>query len=189
MADSPSYRFGPAGSDADLRAILAIQRANTPQALSAAEQEEQGFVTVRHHLSLLRRMNEAFPHAVARDGGGRVVGYALCMLPQFITELPVLQPLFDQLSTIRWSNAPVAQTNFVVMGQVAVAKPHRGQRLVDGMYADLCDRLQPDYSLLVTSVAARNRRSRRVHERTGFVELGRFMDHGAEWLVVGRPTG
>jgi hypothetical protein len=189
MAERPPYRFGPAGSDTDLRGILAIQRANTPQVLSASEQAEEGFVTVRHHLDLLRRMNAAFPHAVARDSADRVVGYALCMLPQFITELPVLQPLFAQLPVICWGDTPVARLPFAVMGQVAVAKTHRGQRLVDGLYADLCARLSSGYSLLVTSIAARNTRSRRVHERTGFTELGRFVDHGAEWLVVGRPTG
>ena len=191
MAKVETYRFGPARTEADLGAILDIQRRNAPDVLSEAEQREQGFVTVRHTLDLLQRMNAAFPHSVARlaGTGGAVVGYALCMLPRFIGELPVLQPLFDQLPLVSWQGRPVPAWRFAVMGQVAVAKAHRGHQLVDGMYDDLCGRLAPAYELLLTSIAVRNTRSRRVHERAHFTEIGRFVDHGSEWLIVARPTG
>lgn len=181
------YAFGPARSDADLRAILTIQRANAPDLLSETEQREQGFVTVRHDPVLLADMNTAFPHTVARYRG-EVVGYALCMLPQFAKRVPVLAPLFARIPHLAWQGESVTQIPYVIMGQVAVAKSHRGRRLVDTMYADLCSRLYPDYQLLLTSIAARNTRSRRVHERTGFAELGRFGSPDEEWLVVGRET-
>lgn len=187
-----AYRFGPAESDTDLRTILEIQRNNSPEVLSEQEQREQGFVTVRHTLDLLQRMNETFPHTVARttrEGTSVVVGYALCMLPQFIEEIPVLQPLFDQFPVVTWQGKRLTESHLAIMGQVAVAKAHRGLQLVDGMYDDLCGRLAPEYELLVTSVAVRNTRSRRVHERANFTEIGAFTDHGAEWLIVARPTG
>lgn len=187
-AMSAPYAFSPAVSDADLQAILAIQGDNAPQVLSDAEQREQGFVTVRHDLALLRAMNEAFPHAVARHGEA-VVGYALCMLPDFVVDLPILRPLHELIGQLRWEESRLAERPFVIMGQVAVAKLHRGRRLVDGMYDDLCDRLYPRYEYLLTSIALRNTRSRRVHERAGFTELAGFWQHGERWLVVGRKTG
>lgn len=54
--------YGPALSKADLQGILALQQQNLPSALSP---EEQGFVTVRHDLPLLRKMNTPHPHRIA----------------------------------------------------------------------------------------------------------------------------
>ena len=57
-----------AKSDADLQGILALQRKNLAVNLSPEEVADQGFVTVVHHLDILRRMNEAGAHTIAKDG-------------------------------------------------------------------------------------------------------------------------
>jgi hypothetical protein len=78
----PSY-VGIATSDDDLQQILNLQSQNLPKNISAEESKSEGFVTIQHILPLLKRMNEPYPHVVARNDEGSIIGYALTMLPSF----------------------------------------------------------------------------------------------------------
>ena len=44
-------------------------------------------------------IGKATAMAFAKDGA-KVVGYALCMHPDFAEDIPVLQPMFHRLSTL-----------------------------------------------------------------------------------------
>ncbi len=170
---------------ADLPQILAIQRDNVAERLSAAEVREQGFVTVQHDLALLTEMNAPYAHTVARVDG-RVVGYALVMRREFAPRIAVLLPMFERIDGLLWQGQPIGEIDYFVMGQVAIAKAYRGQGIFDGLYENLVHRLLPPYALMVTEIATRNTRSRRAHARVGFVDLLVYKDaDGEEWAVVG----
>jgi len=175
-----------AKSDTDLEGILALQRKNLAVNLSPEEVADQGFVTVVHHLDILRRMNEAGAHTIAKDGD-QVVGYALTMLPSFRTEIPVLMSMFDRLDEMEWNGKSLQDTAYFVMGQVCVAKEYRGQGVFDRLYQGLKDFNSDRFELVVTEISRRNTRSLRAHERFGFDIMEEFTDeeNGEEWVIVG----
>ncbi|MBL7783426.1 MAG: GNAT family N-acetyltransferase [Saprospiraceae bacterium] len=175
-----------AKNDADLQGILALQRKNLAVNLSPEEVADQGFVTVVHHLDILRRMNEAGAHTIAKDGD-QVVGYALTMLPSFRTEIPVLMSMFDRLDEMEWNGKSLQDTAYFVMGQVCVAKEYRGQGVFDRLYQGLKDFNSDRFELVVTEISRRNTRSLRAHERFGFDIMEEFTDeeNGEEWVIVG----
>ena len=68
-----SIQFTTVSTPDDVSGILDLQVRNLPSALTPQTLASQGFVTVRHDESVLRRMDEAAPSIIAK-AGGRVVG-------------------------------------------------------------------------------------------------------------------
>ena len=179
--------IGPVKEEKDLHAILALQQQNLPRNINNAEVKTQGFVTVEHDIDLLREMNNAYPHTIARDGE-YLAGYALVMLPQFRHRIPVLVPLFERFEQLTWHGRPVESTQWFLMGQVCVNKAYRGQGVFAAMYRDQQQRLAKDYELILTEISARNHRSLRAHEKVGFEVLEHYKADGETWVVVGLET-
>ena len=179
----------PATTDDQLRAILRLQAQNVPQSLSAEALREQGFVTVRHDLALLRRMNEREPHAIARTEAGALMGYALVMTPHFRAHIDVLRSMFDRIDRHTYAGTVLRDAPYCIMGQICVARPHRGRGVVDALYAHLDERLaRRGYRYLITLIADRNPRSLRVHARVGFQPLERYVgETGEDWHLVIKP--
>jgi hypothetical protein len=170
----------------DIRQILDLQAANLASALTPDAIASQGFVTVRHDLDVLERMNETAPAIIARDGD-RVVGYALVMPRAFASDVPILQPLFQMLDALAWKGVLLRdQTRWFVMGQVCIAEGYRGRGIFDGLYRTMADAYRDRYDFTVTEVAARNTRSLRAHARAGFYTLQRYADAttGEHWHVI-----
>ena len=171
----------------EVRDILELQARNLPSALTPETMANQGFVTVRHDASVLQRMNEAAPAIVAK-AGGRVVGYALVMPPSFAADVPILGPLFEMLETLSWKGVPLLDhSRWFVMGQICIAEGFRGMGIFDRLYRTMAERYGSRFDLVVTEVAARNRRSLRAHARVGFEPLHVYPDAttGEEWHIIG----
>ncbi len=174
-----------AHTEADLLSILALQQQNLAQNISPEEAAEQGFVTVVHDLDILRRMNDAAPHTIAKDGD-RVVGYALTMLQQFRNDIPFLESLFERLDLLDWHGRPLREVSYFVMGQVCVAKECRGMGVFDGLYDGLRRFNAERFEVVATDISSRNTRSLRAHERVGFENLQEFaLEDGGVWVIVG----
>lgn len=177
-----------AASDAQLEQILALQRRYTRQALTAAEQDAEGFVFVEHTLPLLRRMAAELPQAIAMDAG-RVVGYCLSLAPALRPDVPSLEPMFTQFERCSYGGRPLARHRFYVGGQVCVDRPYRGRGLLRRLYEAARDALPAPHDLCVTEVATRNAVSVRAHERVGFRPISTYSDGYEEWVVVAWPLG
>jgi hypothetical protein len=189
MEPAPAYEIRGAASDDDLRGILALQAANLRRALDPGERQAQGFVTLEHTLPLLREMNEPWPHVIAtlRGWGGHdeVVAYALVMLHAFRGRLPLLEPMFERLDRLDYRGRPLAAYRSYIMGQVCVARAHRGLGLVERLYAEHRARMSPHFDLMITEIDRANPRSVRAHEKAGFEILHEFRTEGGnEWLIV-----
>ncbi len=170
---------------ADLLGILTLQQQNLALRISPEEAREQGFVTIVHDLGILRRMHDAAPHTIAKDGD-RVVGYALTTLPQFRSEIPFLESLFERLDHLHWCGKPFREVAYFVMGQVCVAKDFRGMGIFDRLYQGLRTFHASQFEVVVTDISSRNTRSLRAHERIGFEELQTFpVEGGDSWVIVG----
>jgi L-amino acid N-acyltransferase YncA len=163
-----------AATPADLPAILRLQLENVER--DPVEARDQGFVTVVHDLSKLSQMHALAPAVVAEDQG-RLYGYAITMPVETRALVPVLGPMFDQLEKL-----PLGR--YYVMGQICVAKSHRGQGVVGGLYAGHRELYGKSFDNIVTEIALRNTRSMRAHERVGFRIVHRYRDATDDWAVV-----
>lgn len=166
--------------------ILRLQMANLPAALTPEALASQGFVTVRHDRSVLRRMNDATPGLVAK-AGGRVVAYALVMPRDFAPAVPILRPMFEMLDTLSWRGRALrSDPRWFVVGQVCVARGYRGLGIVDGLYRRMAECYADRFDIAITEVATRNTRSRRAHARVGFQTFHVYPDPttGEEWHLI-----
>lgn len=169
---------------ADLNRILALQTANLPSALSEDEQAAEGFVSAQHSLATLQAMNQAAAAVIAKDGSS-LAGYALAMTRDFSQDVPLLTGIFSYQDQLLYQGKTLAAHGYIVMGQVCVAPAYRGQRLVDRMYRYFRGCYALHYPFLVTAIAPRNTRSRRVHQRCGFEEIAIYQaPNGQEWVIV-----
>ena len=170
----------------EVRQILDLQAANLPSVLTPDAIASQGFVTVRHDLDVLERMNATAPSIIAKDGD-RVVGYALVMPRAFASDVPILQPLFQMLDALSWRGVSLRDaTRWFVMGQICIADGYRGRGIFDGLYRTMAAEYRDRYDFTVTEVAARNTRSLRAHARAGFDTLQVYADAttGEHWHVI-----
>lgn len=167
----------------DLRGILSLQQANLSKSISEAELQDQGFVTVEHDFETLKKMNSPYPHVIAKDGD-EVVGYALTMLREVKDFIPVLIPMFDKINEISFEENPLGESKYVVMGQVCIAKSHRGQGVFYKLYDFYKKQFASDFDFVITEVSERNTRSMRAHEKAGFETILRFSDETDDWAIV-----
>jgi acetyltransferase (GNAT) family protein len=183
---SAQIDFTTVSSSDEVRQILELQAANLPSVLTPDTIASQGFVTVRHDLDVLERMNAAAPAIIAKDGD-RLVGYALVMPRAFAADVPILQPLFQMLDALSWRGVALRdQTRWFVMGQICIAEGYRGLGIFDGLYRTMAVEYRDRYDFTITEVAARNTRSLRAHSRAGFQTLQRYADAttGEQWHVI-----
>ena len=170
-------QFCRATSEAELLQILEIQQKNRKTGLSEEEIAREGFVTVVHDLGLLKEMNDASQHVLAKNGD-RVIGYALVMHPSFRERIPILSNLFNLVEML------IPKREFLVMGQICIDKPHRGTGLFKKIYAYYQQELNSEYHCLVTEVATINQRSLQAHKHVGFETLYEREEQGVSWEVL-----
>lgn len=176
--------YGNPRNDTDLRQMLDLQRANLSAQISETELQVEGFVTVHHDFELLKAMNDPYPHIIARDAE-QVVGYTLVMLPAFQDQIPVLVPMFAQFNQAKFQGHLLEDMNYVVMGQVCIAKGYRGKGVFQGMYAQMNKQMSPHFEAIVTEVSIRNPRSLRAHAKVGFQTIREYQaDTGEEWAIL-----
>ena len=183
--------FTTVSTPGEVSEILELQAANHPSALTPETMVREGFVTVRHDSSVLRRMNEETPAIVAK-AAGRVIAYALVMPRSFAPHVPILRSLFERLDRLSWKGTPLRDNpRWFVTGQICVAEGHRGKGIFDGLYRTMAERYGDRFDFTVTDVATRNARSLRAHERVGFRALEVFTDTdtGEEWNVIALDFG
>lgn len=174
--------YKQASTPAELQQILQLQERNLPEKLSEQERLSEGFVTVRHDLELLRKMNDVCGHVIAMDLD-TLAGYALCMHPKFSNSIGVLKPMFQQID----QQLP-GDNRYMVMGQVCIAKAYRARGIFKGLYRNMQRLLQQNYDSIITEVDTKNIRSVRAHEAVGFKELCRYSSGGQDWQLISLPT-
>lgn len=184
-----AYTVRAATRDSDLQGILSLQACNLREELTPDERREEGFVTLKHDAALLRELGTPWPHIVAvAEDTGEVAGYALVMLPGHRDRFPVLVPMFERIDELAHPGGPMANLRYYVMGQVCVAKPHRGRGLVERMYEAQRIQMSREFDIMVTEIDASNTRSLRAHAKAGCSEIDRYRSSdGREWVIVSRP--
>ncbi len=172
-----TINYSRSENDRELQKILEIQQRNIKPALPATVYGSEGFVTVVHNLELLRKMQEYCPHILAKRGA-EVIGYALAMVPEMRAEVPVLDQLFELTDQL------LDQKTYLVMGQICIDKPYRGQGIFRGMYNFYREQLNGTFDCLITEVAQENERSLQAHLHLGFEVLERRVEQGVGWELL-----
>ncbi len=171
-------------TDRELHQILELQQKNLACNNSPEVVESQGFVTVEHTFELLKRMNDAIPQTIGKDGD-QLTGYALVMLKEFRPFIPVLEPMFALFADIMYEGKSLSEYNYYVMGQICVAEEYRGQGIFDRMYQHQRKQFSSRFDLCITDVVTRNQRSLNAHTRVGFETVHEFDDPwGTRWAII-----
>lgn len=110
--------YSKASSKEELEQILALQRKNLAQNLNNEAKVTDGFVTIKHTLETLTKMNAICQHSIAKSKD-KVVGYALSMTIDFANDIAILKPMFSEINKV-FSNE-----KYLVMGQICIDKEHR----------------------------------------------------------------
>ena len=170
-------RYTRASTKNELDQILALQKTNAMNAVSPLEKQSEGFVTVSHSYAILKQMNDACPHIIAKDGD-LVVGYALVMLKEFRDEIAVLSAMFDTAAEL------LGNKSYVAMGQICISKAYRKKGIFRGMYDFYQEELQDEYDCLLTEVATNNTRSLAAHKSIGFQVLKTQVSDRFSWELI-----
>lgn len=171
-----------ASTDEDLEAILGLQAQNVTEVLSSQEQQDEGFVTVHHDFDILKQMNTACAHCIAKHNG-EVVGYVLCMLQDFKNSIPVLIPTFREMDDVLEEKG-LSSLEYIVMGQVCIAKNYRGQGVFRGLYKFMSEVVKNEFDAIITEVDIRNTRSSQAHFAIGFELLKTYGHDGQIWELI-----
>lgn len=176
--------YSAAKTNTELQQILELQAANLPESISAEELKKEGFVTVKHTLQLLKDMNDASPHIIAKEND-RVVGYTLTMGKSFRNRIPILKPMFDQIDKLSVDGTMLSAVDYVIMGQVCIAKGYRGKGIFQGLYKAMQNQLSFKHPYILTEIDFLNKRSINAHLKTGFEHLYEYRSpDGKDWVIV-----
>ncbi|MCF7559739.1 GNAT family N-acetyltransferase [Sabulilitoribacter multivorans] len=168
-------------TDEELRQILKLQEQNLKEVLSSQEKHQEGFVTLKHSFDILKKMNDACAHCVAKHEG-KVVGYALSMLQNFKNDIPLLVPMFNEIDkALEEKNL---SRHYIAMGQVCVDKNFRGQGVFRGLYNYMANQLRGDFDAIITEVDTKNIRSSNAHKGIGFEALKNYTSNNRHWEVI-----
>jgi ribosomal protein S18 acetylase RimI-like enzyme len=172
-----------AETDEELNQILVLQTQNHFQDLSVHERNANGFVTVKHNLPLLKKMNDHAGQIIA-VANGNLVGYALVMLKEFNSWIPVLTPMFEMFEKLSFDRKPLSNYAYYVMGQICIAESFRGQGIFERLYQKHKEVYSAKFELCLTEVSVRNARSMKAHEKIGFKTIHSFEDKTDTWNIL-----
>src|SRR5689334_19148226 len=150
----------------DLEGILALQKSNIAQSLTAEEIQNKGFVTVDHSYDQLKDLNNFERHVIAKDND-RVIGYVLAMTSHSKFKIPVIIPMFRAFDSISYGGRKVTEYNYIVVGQVCIDKEYRGRGIFDECYNAYKTFYSGKYDFAITEIAKTNHRSLNAHKRIG----------------------
>ncbi|TMM59279.1 GNAT family N-acetyltransferase [Maribacter algarum] len=169
--------FSRVSCEGELLQILALQKKNALDVVSSIEKQNEGFVTVSHSFGVLKQMNDACAHVIAKDAN-KVVGYALVMLKEFRDEISVLSAMFETAEEL------LGDKHFLAMGQICISKAYRKRGIFRGMYTFYKEELQDEFDCLLTEVATENKRSLEAHKSIGFKVLKTQVTDGISWELI-----
>ncbi len=170
-----------ASTTEELNQILKLQEKNLCHLISDEIKEKEGFVTLQHDFNMLKKMNDAYAHCIAKHKG-KVVGYALSMLKDFKNDMPLLAPMFVEIDKVIKQQS--GSSNYIAMGQICIDKKVRGQGVFRALYSYMAQELKNDFDAIITEVDTKNTRSSNAHKAVGFKLLKKYISNNELWEVI-----
>jgi L-amino acid N-acyltransferase YncA len=177
------FSFSFEANDDYLHQILELQRKNLKINLSPLEIVKEGFVTLQYRFEVLKKMHEETPHLVVYTDD-KVVGYALAMPRHYGHIFPELETMFRAIDAEMLNQMPEMGKDYLVMGQICIAKEFRGMGLFQQIYDVYLKKYKAQFGFVVTEIARMNTRSLTAHKKVGFQEVATHTeDDGVEWII------
>ena len=170
-------------TEQELIGLKQLQTNNLRRIIGEEEAMKEGFVTSEYALSLLQQMHIIHPSIIMKEGN-EVVGYTIVTNKAVYGAHPELDHLFNTLDATEYKGALLKNSNYILVGQVCVAKTHRGQGWVPKMYDYYKNLHAKNYTFLVTDISQANKRSVRIHQKIGFETIGVIEQVGTCWDIV-----
>lgn len=167
----------------ELLEILKVQDQNLVHHLSDETSLKKGFVTVKHPLEILQKMNSKARHVIAKMNG-EVVGYALVMLKEFKRSIPLLISMFETFEKIEYQGKKLSDLNYYVMGQICIRDDFKRTGIFKKLYEKHKQEYSKYYDYCLTEVSSKNIPSMIAHKRVGFKIVHTFTDSIDEWNVL-----
>jgi ribosomal protein S18 acetylase RimI-like enzyme len=167
----------------ELEQILTLQDKNHLENIPIDKRNTNGFVTVRHDIDLLLKMNKSASQIVAIENE-IVVGYALVMLKDFSKMIPVLTPMFEMFEKLEFDKKLLSDYNYYVMGQICIKETHRGLGIFEKLYLKHKEIYATRFDICLTEVSTSNIRSMKAHEKVGFRTIHRYEDKSDNWNIL-----
>jgi ribosomal protein S18 acetylase RimI-like enzyme len=170
-------------TEKELIGLKQLQTNNLRRLIDEEEAMKEGFVTSEYELSLLQQMHNIHPSIIVKEGD-EVVGYTIVTNKEVYGAHPELDHLYNTLDATEYKGALLKNSNYILIGQVCVAKSHRGQGWVPKMYDYYKNLHAKNYTYLVTDISQANKRSIRMHNKIGFETIGVIEQVGTGWDIV-----
>ncbi|KAJ3080509.1 hypothetical protein HDU99_008192 [Rhizoclosmatium hyalinum] len=194
MTSLPDIRITLASTDAHITQIKTLHNANLRRLLPVEVQERDGFVTAEYEVEYLAHIHKSTPAVVALaqvDGAEKVVGYVLAATKTDSMSHNLLKDLVHFVdSNSSYNGKPLASTNYIVVGQLCVAKEFRGAALAKRMYQHYAEVYLKSgkFECAVTDVVSTNVISLRAHEKAGWVIVDSLSFEGVDFKVIVLPA-
>ena len=184
MSTPEQHTYTTSKTDSDLSGIIDLQKSNLAQNLTKTEMQRQGFLTVAHSLSTLKKMQAQERNIIIKDQN-KIIGYLLAMTKKSRLDIPILIPMFEIFDKVQYNGKLVSEYNYIVVGQVCINKNNRGKGLLNNCYEIYKNYFKNKYDFAITEIATTNKRSINAHKRIGFEEIYKFKDfNSTEWSIV-----
>lgn len=167
----------------ELEEILTLQDRNHLDNISVEKRTSNGFVTVKHDVELLIKMNNSAQQIIAIENN-KVVGYALVMLKSFSEMIPVLTPMFQMFEKLEYNQKPLIEYNYYVMGQICIDESVRGTGVFQKLYSKHKECYAQQFEICLTEVSTSNSRSMSAHGKVGFKTIHSFKDETDTWNIL-----
>lgn len=170
-------------NELEIQGIKSLQEQNLRTNISDEEALSQGFLTASYTMDYLREMNAVAPTVIVKDGDV-IAGYAMVATQPVRNGHDLIDYLFNTIDRTAYQGKLLGETNYVVVGQLCVAKAYRGLGLVQQLYGHFRDCYADQFEYLVTDVAHANTRSLRTHLKRGFQVIDTLTYGGIGWDIV-----
>ena len=172
-----------ATTDREIQGIRDLQEANLKENVALEKRPIDGFLTAKYSLDFLKAMNKSTPAIIAKQKG-EVVGYALATNRSLLGQHPLLKDLSIQINKIPFGDKAIGDFDYLVVGQLCVARQVRGQGLAQRLYAHFKTTYQEQYPFSVTDVDQSNLASLKTHLNVGFQVVSTLQYGNSNWDVV-----
>ena len=170
-------------TEEELNGILLLQSKNLKRNLTQEEMDREGFVTAEYNIDIMKKMHEVRRSVIAKDGD-EVVGYLIATTKAIKPHHALLSEFFDQLDKIDYKGKSLKDVDYMLGGQICVAKGYRGQGLFVKMHLFYRDAHRAEYPFCITDIDFANIGSLRAHEKVGFEELKVVTYWNVTWKIV-----
>ena len=180
MEDTVEFRR--AGPE-DFPAILRIQAANQIANLSPDERG-QGFLSAQFTIEQIVAMARDLGIVVAVESGS-VFGFLCGFRCEFHTGSPVIARMLETFPGAKFDGKPLSARKTFIYGPVCIDRPHRGRRLLRGLYEEQKRELAGQFEVGVAFVSRGNLHSLKAHVAgLGMTEVGEFTVKGDVYVTL-----